>query len=136
LGADLSYSRAERNQSVLELYAGRLDGQSIDFNLGAGPGFNQYSLPDMSDPNAVYLWDPQHYGHDGRLEDSRQEDTIKALRLALNRTVDSDFLRSYDVGVNFNKRTKEKVATARRSWWTLRICIRRRRWASLAWATS
>ncbi|SDQ86104.1 TonB-dependent receptor [Pseudoxanthomonas sp. CF125] len=111
LGADLSYSRAERNQSVLELYAGRLDGQSIDFNLGAGPGFNQYSLPDMADPNAVYLWDPQHYGHDGRLEDSRQEDTIKAFRLALNRTVDSDFLRSYDVGVNFNKRTKEKVAT-------------------------
>lgn len=111
LGADLSYSRAERNQSVLELYAGRLDGQSIDFNLGAGPGFNQYSLPDMSDPDAVYLWDPQHYNHDGRMEDSRQEDTIKALRLALNRTVDSDFLRSYDIGVNFNKRTKEKVAT-------------------------
>jgi iron complex outermembrane recepter protein len=65
----------------------------------------------MADPGAVYLWDPQHYGHDGRLEDSRQEDTIKALRLALNRTVESDFLRSFDVGVNFNKRTKEKVAT-------------------------
>jgi iron complex outermembrane recepter protein len=109
--ADLSYSRAEREQSVLELYAGRLDGQSIDFNLGSGPGFNQYALPDMADPNVVYLWDPQHYGHDGRLEDSRQEDKIKALRLALNRTVDSDFLRSYDVGVNFNKRTKDKVAT-------------------------
>ena len=109
--ADLSYSRAEREQSVLELYAGRLDGQSIDFNLGSGPGFNQYALPDMADPSAVYLWDPQHYGHDGRLEDSRQEDEIKAFRLAMNRAVDSDFLRSYDVGVNFNRRTKEKVAT-------------------------
>ncbi|HEY5972718.1 MAG TPA: TonB-dependent receptor, partial [Pseudoxanthomonas sp.] len=108
---DLSYSRAEREQSTLELYAGRLDGQSIDFSLGAGPGFNHYSLPDMADPNAVYLWDPQHWGHDGRLENSRQEDEIKALRLALNRTVESDFLRSYDVGVNFNKRSKEKVAT-------------------------
>ena len=62
-------------------------------------------------PTAVYLWDPQNYGHDGRLEDSKQTDIIKAARFSFNRVVESsDFLRSYDVGVNFNRRSKEKTA--------------------------
>jgi len=112
LKTDLSYSRAERDQSVLELYAGRLGGQSVDFNLRTDPGFAHYGLPDMADPGAVYLWDPQGWGHDGRMEDSFQKDTIKAGRVELNRLVESsDFLRSFDVGFNYNRRTKEKVAT-------------------------
>ena len=112
LKTDLSYSRAERDQSVLELYAGRLGGQSVDFNLRTDPGFAHYGLPDMGDPGAVYLWDPQGWGHDGRMEDSFQKDTIKAGRVELNRLVESsDFLRSFDVGFNYNRRTKEKVAT-------------------------
>ncbi|KRA51827.1 TonB-dependent receptor [Pseudoxanthomonas sp. Root630] len=111
LKTDLSYSRAEREQSALELYAGRLGGQSIDFSIRPVSGFNHYGLPDMADPNAVYLWDPQNWGHDGRLEDSFQKDVIKAGRVELNRTVESDFLRSFDVGFNYNRRTKEKVAT-------------------------
>ncbi len=112
LKTDLSYSRAEREQSALELYAGRQGGQSIGFNISPTFGFNQYSLPDMADPGAVYLWDPQNWGHDGRLEDSFQKDVIKAGRVELNRLVESsDFLRSFDVGFNYNRRTKEKVAT-------------------------
>lgn len=112
LKSDLSYSRAEREQSVLELYAGRLGGQSIGFDIRPESGFNRYALPDMSDPAAVYLSDPQNWGHDGRMEDSFQKDTIKAGRVELNRLVESsDFLRSYDVGFNYNRRTKEKVAT-------------------------
>ncbi|MEL1263783.1 TonB-dependent receptor [Pseudoxanthomonas putridarboris] len=111
LKTDLSYSRAEREQSVLELYAGRLGGQSVDFDIRTSPGFAHYTLPDMADPGAVYLWDPQNWGHDGRMEDSFQKDTIKAGRVELNRLVESDFLRSYDVGFNYNRRTKEKVAT-------------------------
>lgn len=112
LKTDLSYSRAEREQSALELYAGRLGPQSIDFQLDTAHGFNHYSLPDLADPGQVYLWDPQNWGHDGRLEDSFQKDTIKAGRVELNRLVESsDFLRSYDVGFNYNRRTKEKQAT-------------------------
>ncbi|TAA43469.1 TonB-dependent receptor [Pseudoxanthomonas winnipegensis] len=110
LTADLSYSRAKRDQSALELYAGRLDGQSIDFDLKTSPGYSQFALPDMADPNAVYLWDPQHYNHDGRLENSRQKDTIKAGRFNFNHELDNAVVRSVDVGVNLNKRTKEKSA--------------------------
>jgi iron complex outermembrane receptor protein len=108
---DLNYSRAEREQSTLEIYAGLLTPQNIDFQIPLTNEFGHYTLPDLSDPNAVYLWDPQNYGHDGRMENSEQTDIIKAARFDFNREVESsDFLRSYDVGVNFNRRSKEKVA--------------------------
>nr|WP_232145189.1 TonB-dependent receptor [Luteimonas sp. Y-2-2-4F] len=108
---DLSYSRAEREQSQLELYAGRLGGQDVGFSIPTTSGFGRYDLPDLADPDAVYLWDPQNWGHDGRREDSWQTDTIRAGRLELNREVlSSDFLRSYDIGVHVNRRSKDKRA--------------------------
>lgn len=110
LRTDLNYSKAEREQSTLETYAGRLGGQSIDFTLAPGGGFAHYTLPDLSDPGAVYLWDPQGWGHDGRMENSRQVDDIKAARLDLTRALDSPFLKSYDIGANFNRRSKDKRA--------------------------
>ncbi|WDS35252.1 TonB-dependent receptor [Pseudoxanthomonas sp.] len=110
LTADLSYSRAKRDQSALELYAGRLGPQSVDFNIKTTPGYSQFGLPDMADPDAVYLWDPQLYNHDGRLEISEQKDTIKAGRLNWTQQLDNAVIRSVDIGANFNKRTKEKVA--------------------------
>jgi iron complex outermembrane receptor protein len=111
LSVDLSYSRAEREQSTLETYAGMLVPQDIGFEIPLSNKFGHYTMPDLSDPSAVYLWDAQNYGHDGRLEDSKQTDEIKAARFAFNRVVESsDFLRSYDVGVNFNKRSKEKTS--------------------------
>lgn len=111
LTADASYSSAERKQSTLETYAGMLTGLDVDFRVPLTAGYADYALPDLSNPNAVYLRDPQGWGHDGRLEDSRQKDVVKAFRLDLNRLVESsDFLRSYDVGFNYTKRTKDKSA--------------------------
>ncbi|MEE7547649.1 TonB-dependent receptor plug domain-containing protein, partial [Xanthomonas sp. Kuri4-1] len=109
LTLDLSYSRAERRQSQLETYAGRLGQQDIGFDLG-GPGYAQYALPDMADPDAVYLWDPQNWGHDGRLENSWQKDEIKAGRFQVNYNVDTALVRSFDLGVNLNRRSKDKRA--------------------------
>ncbi|MFT4198913.1 MAG: TonB-dependent receptor [Pseudoxanthomonas sp.] len=106
---DLSYSRADRKQSTLETYAGLLYPVDVGFDIPLSNGFGGYSLPDLSDPDSVYLWDAQNYGHDGRLENSRQRDTIKAARFDLNQVVESsDFLRSYDIGFNYNHRTKAK----------------------------
>src|SRR5262249_11349456 len=48
--------------------------------------------------------------HDGRREDSHQEDEIKAGRLDLNRTFESSFVKDVGVGANFNRRTKDKSA--------------------------
>ena len=111
LSADASYSRAEREQSALETYAGMLGGLDVDFEIPLTAGYANYALPDFSDSTSVYLSDPQGWGHDGRMEDSQQKDTLKSFRLDLNRLVESsDFLRSYDVGFNYSKRTKDKSA--------------------------
>jgi iron complex outermembrane receptor protein len=109
---DLSYSSAKREQSVLETYAGMVTPSNINFNNPLYNRFGWYSGPDMSNPATVLLSDPQNYGHDGRMEDSNQEDKLKAARFQFSRDIESsDFLRSYDLGVNYNKRTKEKHAT-------------------------
>jgi iron complex outermembrane receptor protein len=111
LGIDASYSKAEREQSTLETYAGRLDPLDVDFRVPLSAGNANYALPDLSDPSAVYLWDPQIWGHDGRMEDSWQDDELQSVRVDLNRVVESsDFLRSYDVGYTHSKRTKDKLA--------------------------
>ncbi|PPJ43533.1 MULTISPECIES: TonB-dependent receptor [unclassified Pseudoxanthomonas] len=111
LTSDLSYSRAKVEDSKLETYAGRLGGVSADFRVRLSPGYGYYALPDMADPSAVYLRDPQSWGHDGRLEDSHQKDEMKAFRVAVNHVIESsDFLRSWDAGFHVSKRTKEKSA--------------------------
>lgn len=111
LAADANYSRAEIEESKLEAYAGMQGGVSTDFRIPLSPGYAHYGLPDLSNPNAVYLSDPQSYGREARQEDSRQKDELKAFRLSINRAVESsDFLRSWDAGFNYSKRTKSKSA--------------------------
>jgi len=108
LSLDLNYSRAERRQSQLETYAGLASPQDVGFQIPLSPRFGRYSLPDLSDPNSVYLWDVQNYGHDGRLENSWQKDEIKAGRLQFTYDVDTAIVRSFDLGANINRRSKDK----------------------------
>jgi iron complex outermembrane receptor protein len=105
---DLNYSRAERRQSQLETYAGLADPQDVGFQIPISAGYGRYSLADLSDPNSVYLWDVQNYGHDGRLENSWQKDEIKAGRLQFTYDVDTAIVRSFDIGANINRRSKDK----------------------------
>jgi iron complex outermembrane recepter protein len=107
---DLNYSSAKRRQSQLETYAGLLGQQDIGFEVPVSAGFGHYTLPDLADPGAVYLWDAQNYGHDGRLENSWQKDEIKAGRFELNYAVGTALVRSFDLGVNVNRRSKDKRA--------------------------
>lgn len=111
LDLDLSYSKAEREQSQLETYAGLLGPQQIAFDIPLDTRFGRYSVPDLADANTMYLWDPQGWGHDGRIEDSQQDDEIKAGRLNLGRTFESNVVSGVDVGANFNRRSKDKRAT-------------------------
>ncbi|MBL8266681.1 TonB-dependent receptor [Steroidobacter sp.] len=108
---DLSYSKAERDQSQLETYAGLLGPQSIGFDIPVNSRFGRYTLPNLADAGTVYLWDPQGWNHDGRIENSEQEDEIKAARLNLGRSFDNAVISGFDVGANFNRRTKDKRAT-------------------------
>ncbi|KAF1688697.1 TonB-dependent receptor [Pseudoxanthomonas taiwanensis] len=111
LSTDISYSRARVEDSKFETYAGMTGGLDVDFNVPLSHGYGYYDLPDLSDPGAVYLRDAQGWGHDGRLEDTHQKDTLRAFRVAVNREVpSSDFLRSWDLGFHYGKRTKDKSA--------------------------
>jgi iron complex outermembrane recepter protein len=112
LAIDLSYSKAQREQSQLETYAGYLDTQSISFTVPVyAPDFADFRMPDLANPASVHLRDVAGWGHDGRREDSEQDDEIKAARLGLDRSFESSFLRNLSVGANFNRRTKDKHAT-------------------------
>jgi iron complex outermembrane receptor protein len=108
---DLSYSKAKRKQSTLETYAGLLGPQRIGFEIPVSSKFGRYSLPDLADPTTVHLWDPQGWGHDGRIEDSVQNDEIKAGRFNIGRALDTRFFSGIDVGLNLNRRSKDKRAT-------------------------
>ncbi len=108
---DLSYSKADREQSVLETYAGMVTPSNADFNYRMDNRYGWHSFGDMSNPAAVLLSDPQNYGHDARMENSWQEDELKSARFQFSRDIESsDFLRSYDLGVNFTRRSKYKHA--------------------------
>ena len=108
---DLSYSKADREQSVLETYAGMTTPTNMDFNFPLYNRFGWHSVADMSNPSTVLLSDPQNYNHDGRMENSWQEDELKSARFQFTRDIESsDFLRSYDLGVNFTRRSKFKRA--------------------------
>lgn len=108
---DLSYSKADREQSALETYAGMLTPTNMDFNFPLSNRFGWHSVGDMSNPSTVLLSDPQNYNHDARMENSWQEDELKSARFQFTRDIESsDFLRSYDLGVNFTRRSKAKRA--------------------------
>lgn len=111
LDLDLSYSKAERDQSTLETYSGLLGEQTIGFDIPVSSRYGRYSLPSLADPSTMYLWDPQGWNHDGRIENSHQEDQIKAGRLNVSRSFDSNVFSGLDFGVNINRRSKDKRAS-------------------------
>jgi iron complex outermembrane recepter protein len=112
LSLDLNYSKAKREQTTLETYAGYLNNQNVSFNVPVySSGWANFGVPDLADPANIYLRDVANWGHDGRREDSHQEDEIKAGRLDLNRTFESSIVKGVSVGANFNERTKDKRAS-------------------------
>lgn len=110
LKTDLSYSRAESTRTTLELQSAFATPRDITFNLNTGKGFNRFSIPGLDDPTQIYLgMDAMGWGRDGRTDLAFTEDTLKSGRIELNRLVESsDFLRSYDVGVNVTRRNKDR----------------------------
>lgn len=105
---DMSWSRARRHQSQLETYAGPLAGQDVGFNIPLYPHYAQFSTGNLADLGRILLSDPAGWGHDGRLENSKQEDRMRALRFDLDRALDTKFLSHWSFGVNLNRREKDK----------------------------
>lgn len=111
--ADLSYSKSKRRQSNLETYAGLAGLSAFGFDLPVGPGFPTFDIgtADFTDPASVLLSDPAGWGRDGRLENPRQTDEIKAARLQLRREFLSGPFSGVDIGYNYTERDKKKTST-------------------------
>lgn len=109
--ADLSYSRADRNENVIESYAGPYAGGakaigSFDINVPSGSGFPTL-VPGLNYANAstVMLSDPASWGHDALWKKPVVSDENKALRFEAKRELEGAF-SSFDVGINLSNRTK------------------------------
>lgn len=106
--ADLSYSSAKRSENVIESYAGISGRTNFALKLPTGAGFPSL-VPDRdyADASKVMLSDPQGWGHDALWKKPKMSDELKSLRLEAHRDFDG-FFRSFDVGVNFSKREKDR----------------------------
>jgi len=103
---DLSYSSAERVETLFETYAGTATTPSITFNIPTSPGYPTFSsTTNFSDPSLIALSDPAAWGHLGRQQFTTQNDVMKDARLDFKHDLGWIFPQ-IDVGVNFNKRDK------------------------------
>jgi len=128
LTSDLSYSKVERTDMVLETYAGTgragagaTDNMTFAMNDDGVAVFK--STLNYADPNLIKLTSSQGWGgdiipggQDGYLNKPTVEDELKALRLDAKRDL-NDGLSSIQFGVNYSERSKSLVNDE----WFLRV---------------
>ncbi len=112
--ADVSFSKAEREESLLETYSGLGHASnpdafdSVDFVIGSD-GLPQFSYgEDYTDPSNIVLTDPGGWGQDGFLKVPRVEDKLSSLRLSAERSFESGIFSSFEFGVNYADREKTR----------------------------
>jgi iron complex outermembrane recepter protein len=108
--ADFSLSRADRDESILETYAGTV-GVTDTLNFTLNP---QTGLPDLAfgldyaDPTLIRLTDSGGWGQDGYIKYPKFEDELRSVRLSAERSFQSGFISSVDFGINHSHREKSR----------------------------
>ena len=112
LSIDGYYSRAKRDQTNLETYAGSAALDSIDFDLPLGSDSFPHFGPHLNyaDPQTVVLSDPAGWGHEGRLEHTKQDDRLTGFRFELQRSFTDGAFSGFQVGFAGTDRTKDKTS--------------------------
>lgn len=111
---DISYSRTDRNETIIESYAGTGYGQNvgardtIGFTTGSTGTVFSPTL-NYSDPSLILLTDPQGWGGSniqaGYFNDRIVKDEIQQYRGEVEKEMDG-FLRSIQFGLNYTRREK------------------------------
>ena len=107
---DASHSRADRNESILEMYAGTRAGvlDTVDFvNRGDRSPLFDYGF-DYSDPNLIVLTDPGGWGQDGYIKTPEIKDDLTSFRASMERSFNGDFFTSLQFGINHADREKSR----------------------------
>ncbi|MEK8053178.1 TonB-dependent receptor [Ideonella sp. DXS22W] len=108
--ADLSYSRAKRNEQILEVYAGPATPSSLTIDVATGSGVSQITPAlNYSSPTQMLLSDPAGWGHDGLIKYPHVTDEVKSLRLSAKRDLGglAGLLSTVETGLNYTQRTKD-----------------------------
>lgn len=115
VGLDFGYSRATRDEQVLETYAGYAPIRTGDTMTYSIP---QSGIPtfkfgyDYADAAKMQLGDPAPggWGHDGAIRYPHVKDTLYTARATAGHDVDGTFLekafKGFEVGVDYNNRKK------------------------------
>lgn len=118
---DLSYSKVERNDIILETNAGtgrNINGalDTLGFQL-TGDGVTRFtSRLNYADPTLIKITSPQGWGGDvipegqaGYLNTPSVEDELKAARFSVTRQLHQSPFKSIDFGFNYSERQKTFV---------------------------
>lgn len=108
---DLSYSKADRDEMILETYSGIANGGSdtVDFTINPSTGLPNFSYGvDYTDPTNIVLSDPGGWGQDGYVKYPKFKDEMKAFRASAERILDSAVFSSVEFGVNYANREKSR----------------------------
>ena len=107
--ADFSMSKAKRDESILETYAGAAGRDTVNVQVDRN-GFPTFDFGlDYRDPAVVQLRDPGGWGQDGYVKYPEFEDELNSARFTLTRALDNSFLSSFDFGSNYSNRTKSRA---------------------------
>ena len=110
--ADLSWSKARRDEQNAELAAGSPTPVSLaQASIATGDGISTFHPSfDYGDGSQVYLTDPPGWGRDGRSQFPHVRDELKALKLTVGRTFEG-FFNSLEGGVDYAERDKRMNRT-------------------------
>jgi iron complex outermembrane receptor protein len=107
---DLSHSKADREESILETYAGTRAGvtDSVGFTLDPNEIPNFSFSRDYRDPGPLVLGDPGGWGQDGYIKTPQIDDKLTSFRAEAKRTFIDSFLSSVEFGINYADREKQR----------------------------
>ncbi|MEO8101510.1 MAG: TonB-dependent receptor [Betaproteobacteria bacterium] len=108
---DLSWSKAKRDESILETYAGTTGAKSnFQYSQDLGTGLPTYATGlNYADPSIIKLVDSGGWGQDGFIKFPKVTDELKSFRLTAKRDLQG-FFSQLDVGVNYSERNKTRLS--------------------------
>jgi len=107
--ADLSYSKADRDESTAEAYAGANKATGFSSTSIAMTGFSHFTPSiDWADPSVVSL--QQFWGQMASARFFKVTDEVKSARLSAKRDVEWGPLQQFEGGFNYSERSKDYKA--------------------------
>jgi iron complex outermembrane recepter protein len=111
--ADLSMSRANRDESILETYSGipinSTSRDFVDFTFNPESGLPTLTWGrNYNDPGVVRLGDPGGWGQNGYVKFPKFKDELRSAFLSAERQLGNNLFSSVEFGGNYSRREKSR----------------------------